>query len=258
MSQISRVPRSLRDAQRTYTKLSRWYDLLANASEGPLRDRGVLALAAQPGERILEIGFGTGHALAAFATAVGPTGSVVGLDISRGMAAVAAGRLERAGSRDTVLLLLADGARLPLAPAAFDAVFLSFTLELFDTPLLPQVLSACRRVLKPNGRLCVVALAKDPRGETVPARGEPLPVRGEPLLVRMYEWAHRMLPRWVDCRPIYVAPLLRAHGFCITAISRYTMWGLPVRIVLAEKAEGDCTDGVDTIPQIHDPDLPRE
>jgi len=255
MQLMSPVRRSVQDARRAYNRLSRWYDALANASEGPLRDRGLQALAAQPGERVLEIGFGTGHALVNLAQAIAPLGStaaplgstaaplgstaapsrhVVGVDISDGMATVAARRLTKAGCAARVALALADGARLPFAAGSFDAVFMSFTLELFDTPLLPSVLASCREILKPAGRLCVVALAKDSRGDALPAR--------------LYELAHRTLPRWVDCRPIFVGPLLQVHGFHIVASIRYAMWGLPVDVVLAQRAEGGLANGVESIP----------
>ncbi|MCJ7549750.1 MAG: methyltransferase domain-containing protein [Anaerolineae bacterium] len=248
MQSIARVRRSVQDARRAYNRLSRWYDALANASEGPLRDRGLQVLAAQPGERVLEIGFGTGHALVSLAQAVAPldcaaapldftaapSGYVVGVDISDGMAAVAGQRLTKAGCAERVALALADGARLPFAAGSFDAAFISFTLELFDTPLLPSVLASCRENLKPAGRLCVVALAKDLSGDALPAR--------------LYELAHRRLPRWVDCRPIFVGPLLQAHGFCIVASIRHAMWGLPVDVVLARKSEGGLVNGAEFIP----------
>jgi len=241
MQSITRVQRPVQDARRAYNRLSRWYDALANASEGPLRDRGLQALAAQPGERVLEIGFGTGHGLVSLAQAVAPldcaaapSGYVVGVDISDGMAAVAARRLAKVDCAGRVALALADGARPPFAAGSFDAVFMSFTLELFDTPLLPLVLASCREILKPAGRLCVVALAKDQRGDALPAR--------------LYEVAHRMLPRWVDCRPIFVGALLREYGFCIVTSTRHAMWGLPVDVVLAQKSEGGLADGAEFIP----------
>ena len=234
MKPMARVQRSMQDARRAYNRLSRWYDALAGASEGPLRDRGLQALAAQPGERVLEIGFGTGHALVSLAHSVAPSGYVVGVDISDGMAAVAAQRVAKAGCAGRVALALADGARLPFVAGSFDAVFISFTLELFDTPLLPSVLASCGEVLRPSGRLCVVALAKEQRGDALPTR--------------LYELAHRTLPRWVDCRPIFVGPLLQEHGFCIAASTRYARWGLPVDVVLAHKSEGGLADGIEFVP----------
>ena len=220
---VSRVHRTPEDARRAYNRLSRWYDALANASEGPLRDRGLAVLGARPGDRVLEIGFGTGHGLLRLAECVGASGFVAGVDISDGMAALAGRRLVEAGQGGPILVTVADGPYLPYGAAGFDAVFMSFTLELFDTPRLPEVLASCRRVLRPGGRLVVVALVSD---------GDDAGVA-----VKLYEMAHRRLPRWVDCRPIPLRRLLAAHGFCIARAERQAMWGLPVDIVSAQGQE---------------------
>jgi hypothetical protein len=49
---------------------------MADHSEVPARQAGLDLLAVQPGEKVLEVGFGTGHCLVALAQAVGPTGKV--------------------------------------------------------------------------------------------------------------------------------------------------------------------------------------
>jgi len=69
---ISRVTRSKDEARRTYDRLSRRYDLLAAAGERRCREAGLRLLAVKEGERVLEIGCGTGQALTALARAVGP------------------------------------------------------------------------------------------------------------------------------------------------------------------------------------------
>ena len=205
-----------------YDRLSRWYDLLA-ASEQPLVQLGVVSLAVQPGESILEIGPGTGHALLALARAAGPAGQVTGADLSPGMLRRAETRLERAGLGRQVRLVCADAARLSLPPSSFDAAFLSFTLELFDEPAVPLVLGECRRVLRPTGRICVVSLASE---------------GGSRQMLRLYTRAHARFPTWVDCRPIAPAALLEGNGFRVQEILRRSLWGLPVQIVRATPTPG--------------------
>jgi ubiquinone/menaquinone biosynthesis C-methylase UbiE len=100
--QILRVFQSKAETKAFYDKISHVYELLAEHSEGPARRAGLEKLAAQPGEKVLEIGFGTGHCLVSLAQSVGPTGTVYGLDLSEGMvrmAAGAAGRLSNSPSR---------------------------------------------------------------------------------------------------------------------------------------------------------------
>jgi len=215
---IDRVTRSVADARRTYDRLSGWYDLLERPWERQPCATGLTLLAAQHGETILEIGFGTGHALVAMAREVGARGAAHGLDLSGGMLAQARARLLQAELTNRVRLVLGDAARLPYRNGCFDAVFMSFTLELFDTPQIAAVLRECRRVLRDGGRLGVVSLAKrDP----------------EPLTSRAYTWLHRRFPAYLDCRPIYVQQALDEAQFRIGRTARMNIWGLPVDAVVA-------------------------
>jgi len=218
---ISRVNRSKEAARASYNRLSRWYDLVAGSTEKKYRDWGLEKLSAQPGEKILEIGFGTGHCLVSLAKAVGPGGGVIGLDISDGMLAIARERLQREGLAERADLHLGDAAQLDFIEAgSLDGVFMSFTLELFDNPEIPRVLQECHRILKPGGRLAVVSMTKtNPPG----------------VAVRMYEWFHEHMPDYADCRPIFARQALEQSGFVIQDVSVSSMWGLPVEIVLGKK-----------------------
>ena len=219
---IKRVNRSKEAARASYNRLSRWYDAIAGSTEKKYRDWGLEKLSAQPGEKILEIGFGTGHCLIALANAVGPQGQVIGLDISDGMLAIAQERLRQEGLNERADLHLGDAAKLDfIESGSLDAIFMSFTLELFDNPEIPRVLQECQRILKPGGRITVVSMTKtNPPG----------------VAVRMYEWFHEVMPNYADCRPIFARQALERSGFVIQDRSVSSMWGLPVEIVLGQKA----------------------
>jgi demethylmenaquinone methyltransferase/2-methoxy-6-polyprenyl-1,4-benzoquinol methylase len=217
-TEISRVQRSKQEAKATYDALSRWYDLLEGWSETKSKNEGLRGLEVGAGERILEVGFGTGHGLVALARQVGEPGKVYGLDLSEGMLRVARQEVAKAGLLDRVDLRIGDAQAMPFGGGAFDALFMSFVLELFDTPQIPVVLQECRRVLRSGGRMAVVALSKE---------GE------DGVMRRLYEWAHQQFPRVLDCRPIYVREALEVAGFQVLKAVERTIWGLPVEIVLA-------------------------
>jgi ubiquinone/menaquinone biosynthesis C-methylase UbiE len=117
-------------------------------------------------------------------------------------------------------LTCADAGELPYQAQSFDAVFLCFTLELFDTPEIPSFLAQCFRVLKTEGRIGVVAMAKRER---------------ESLAVKLYEWAHKRFPKEIDCRPIMVEQALADAGFHPVEAQRMSIYRLPVDVVLARK-----------------------
>jgi demethylmenaquinone methyltransferase/2-methoxy-6-polyprenyl-1,4-benzoquinol methylase len=205
------------DAARTfYTRISSVYDALADRDEHLARQTGLRLLDAQPGEQVLEIGFGTGSSLVELAAAVGASGRVCGVDISPGMKAVAEQRLRSAAASATVDVRVAAVPPIPFGDETFSATFAAFTLELFPDDTIPTVLSEVRRTLGVNGRLGVVSMDT---GTGEQRRRAP---------ERIYVWMHRHFPHIVDCRPIDVERCLVDAGFTIERLERLEIWGLPV------------------------------
>jgi ubiquinone/menaquinone biosynthesis C-methylase UbiE len=219
LDDISRVTRSKAEAKTTYDALSGWYDLLAGSSERKFKEECLRMLDLRAGETVLEIGFGTGEALLSLARSTGKQGKVFGIDISDGMCKRAQLRLRKAGFADSVELKSGDATSLPFSSGSMDAVFMAFTLELFDTPDIPIVIAECRRVLRRGGRIGLVAMARPDRAGR---------------MVRLYEWAHHAFPVWVDCRPIRTQIFLEEAGFITLDRKERSMWGLPVEILLAK------------------------
>ena len=205
-----------------YNRISRAYDLIADASEHAAREAGEKALAVNAGDTVLEIGCGTGHSLVNFARTVGSTGSVMGVDISEGMLELARRRVADADLSSRVTFELADARSLPIDDETLDIAFMSFTLELFDKDDIPRILDEVYRVLRPNGRLGVVSLAKS---------------KHPGILTDIFAWLHRHFPHFVDCQPIDAAELIQRAGFSIERTINMDIWTLPVVAVIATKED---------------------
>jgi ubiquinone/menaquinone biosynthesis C-methylase UbiE len=214
------MPRSMPrvPVRNSYDRLSRMYDSVFAPFEAPLTDAAVDLLVPQPGEQILEIGPGTGRALARIGMSAGPQGTVLGVDLSAQMLAVSARRLAALAGPSAVRLARGDALALPIGRGALDAVFMTFTLELFDPSGGRQVLAECARVLRRSGRLVVGSLWRSENPN---------------LAVRAYELGHRLFPAVLDCRPIDLEGALREAGFGIQRSVTHSLSGIPVRIVVA-------------------------
>ena len=108
------------------------------------------ALAPAAGETILDVGCGPGFYVAAAAEAVGPGGSVTGVDRSPDMLAAAARRVE---GHPHVTLLEGDALKLPVPDAAFDAALSVQVMEYVEDAT--AALAEIRRTLRPGGRVLI-------------------------------------------------------------------------------------------------------
>ena len=116
---------------RRYDRIAAAYDLLAAPYDWidgrRLARRAIAELRLAPGDTAVALGTGTGWSLPLLADDVGPTGRVVGIDLSEGMLQRARRRVDRAGISDRVDLVVADMRHVELPPdtrgvlAAFSA-----------------------------------------------------------------------------------------------------------------------------------------
>lgn len=112
-------------------------------------------LHLQPGEHILDLGSGAGLDSLLCARAVGPDGSVTGLDIAEAMVA-RAGALAATLGTGHVRFQRAEAEAMPVSDACVDAALLNGLLNL--CPDKPAVVRELRRVLKPGGRAVVAEI----------------------------------------------------------------------------------------------------
>ncbi|MFJ3224585.1 class I SAM-dependent methyltransferase [Streptomyces sp. NPDC086783] len=107
-------------------------DMLENLFR-PLEELLVESVAAAPGDRVLDVGCGTGSTTLAIARRLGPSSRCVGLDISEPVLGAARERAER--EQAPVSFILGDAQEHAFDPGAFDAVVSRFGVMFFPDPV---------------------------------------------------------------------------------------------------------------------------
>ncbi len=160
-----------------YDRLAPAYDAVAwiydLAGAGGFHRRAVRALCLRPGDTAVDLACGTGVNLAHLVEAVGPTGRVVGVDLSPRMLARARRRAQRRGWRG-VELVCAD-VRDFAFPQPLHGVVSTYGLEM--VPDHDSVVARAVAALAPGGRIAVGGLRH--------------PDRWPDVLVRVAEWTNR-------------------------------------------------------------------
>jgi SAM-dependent methyltransferase len=105
------------------------------------------------GDHVLDVGCGCGATLLELSPRVGPTGKVLGVDISAVMLALARKRVEAQGLGNTTLLR-ADASTHPFEPATFDLAFSRFGVMFFEDSV--RAFAAIRRSLRGGGRIAFI------------------------------------------------------------------------------------------------------
>ncbi len=126
-----------------------FYDLLTNLlGADRIRIRLAEQAACRPGDRVLDVGCGTGSLLVTLKR-VQPAASVVGLDPDPAALAIARRKAERAGLSIQLDQGFADA--LPYPAASFERVLSSLMYHHLPSAQKEQMLREVRRVLKPGG-----------------------------------------------------------------------------------------------------------
>jgi SAM-dependent methyltransferase len=123
----------------------------------PIADALIDRASPKAGERIIDVGCGSGATTIAFAQKVGPSGHVFGIDVSGPMLARAR---QSAPKELPVDFVLADATVYPFDPSSFDLLASRFGVMFFAQPALS--FANMRRALRPSGRLAF-ACWREPR-----------------------------------------------------------------------------------------------
>ncbi len=139
-----------------------------DAFDDAVRDHHARLLAAAgitPGERVLDVGCGTGQTTRDAARLAGASGHVVGVDLSTAMLDVARRRAGREQDLPPVELLHADAQIHPFAPGSFDLVLSRTGAMFFGDP--GAAFTNLARATRPGGRLCLLAWQPLERNEWI-------------------------------------------------------------------------------------------
>ncbi len=181
-------------------------DVLSMGMDRLWRRETFRAVAAEPGQRVLDLAAGTGTSSEDYADA---GIEVVSCDFSPGMVAVGKAR------RPDLAFVVADALQLPFADASFDAVTISFALRNLVDPVAG--LAEMARVTKPGGRLVVCEFSTPPN----PAWNGLYGLYRDHILPRLarlvgsnteaYEYLSESIAHWPD--QISLAGLLHQGGW---------------------------------------------
>lgn len=176
-------------------------------------------------QRVFEVGGGTGNfAATLLAHHLPAQAQYVGMDQSTTMVQLAAARLAPYGRQGTVLL--SDGAMtLPVADGALDRVVANYVLDLLSPADICHFIAEARRVLAPNGLLCLISLTP---GDTPASR----------LVMGLWQQIYQRNPARVGgCRPLNLRPFLVPAHWQLRHVQTVTVWGLASEVIIAAPQE---------------------
>jgi phosphatidylethanolamine/phosphatidyl-N-methylethanolamine N-methyltransferase len=129
-----------------YDKLAKVYDLTFGPTLHPGRLQAIQRMDIQPGERVLEVGVGTGINLSLYPRNC----SVTGIDFSGSMLEKARERAQRKDIRNMRLLQM-DAGDLKFSDGSFDIVYAPYLISVVPDPV--KVAQEMHRVCRPGGRI---------------------------------------------------------------------------------------------------------
>ncbi len=157
---MSRNGEKSRRIRRMFDRIAHRYDLLNRLLSGCndilWRRSALRALNASPGDRLLDVGIGTGDMALEALKGKRKPGSIIGVDVAEEMMRI--GRRKAANRTDGPIRFVGGTAEsLPFRSAAFDGVMVAFGVRNFTD--MAAGLQGIWRVLKPGGRLVVLELS---------------------------------------------------------------------------------------------------
>lgn len=136
--------------EKAYRRYAHLYDVIFGPVLHPGRKIVVESLDCQPGDRILEVGVGTGLSLPLYPQHV----RVTGIDISREMLAKARARVTEGGLAHVEGVIEMDAENMQFADSSFDKVVAMYVASVVSDPV--RLVDEMRRVCRPGGEIVIV------------------------------------------------------------------------------------------------------
>ena len=137
------------EIKRIYAYYSRVYDFIFKRWFFPRQRHAIQSLKIGPGQRILDVGVGTGFSLPLYPRHA----HVVGVDLSSKMLWEAQKKVLHERLRHVALMEM-DASHLAFPDSTFDVVIAAFVISVVPDPL--QVLAEIKRVSKPEGQIVII------------------------------------------------------------------------------------------------------
>lgn len=202
-SSAEQVTIESRRVERVYSVLAGVYDGFFDWALGPGRRRAVARLPIQPGDRVLEVGVGTGLSLPIYPEDC----HVTGIDISEAMLDRAVARLESLGRRDVSLRRM-DARSLSFPDASFDHVLAPYVISVVPEP--EKVMAEIRRVVRPQGTVVIVNH-----------------FRSEKFGLRLFDRIFTPVSQWIGFRmDLPIDAVLDTPGLTIERVTRVNLLGM--------------------------------
>jgi len=207
-------------ARTFYDRFGKKQDAQAFYEDAALDD--LIAQAAfEQAENVFELGCGTGRfALRLLTRHLSPSASYLGIDLSQTMIDIAEQRISSYAER--AKMVQSDGSlRFPLPDRSVDRVVSTYVLDLLSETDIHQAISEARRVLMPNGRLCLVSLT---HGVTFASR----------IVGAMWSAVFRLhAPLVGGCRPIRLDSFFDQQIWSVDYRNTITRFGVPSEVLIA-------------------------
>jgi len=174
---------------------------------------------------VFEFGCGTGRfALDLLEHHLSPNCVYRGIDVSTTMVELARSRLAPFAPRAVVTLASAE-AGFPLEDSSVDRMISTYVLDLLPDAAIRRAVAEARRVLRPDGLLCLVSIT---HGSTLPSR----------VVMGAWQRLFARHPSWVGgCRPMLLAEHLSRKDWVIRFHATVVAWGVASEVLVASPPE---------------------